>query len=95
MSAGKELSMQKACSFLIGASLVIWAGSALASCDEPYGVCMAECATTNSPERCMQRCRESLDRCSKTGIFQMPLAYKWKQPLGEAARAQALRPHMK
>lgn len=63
--------------------------SALAACDEPYGICMSECATSNSAERCMQRCRQSLDRCSKSGVFQMPLAYKWREPSSFSAHAES------
>ena len=61
---------------------------ARAACDEPYGICMSECATAGAPERCMQRCRQSFERCTKTGVFQMPLAYKWREPSSFSAHAE-------
>jgi len=44
-------------------------------CEDGYGVCMAGCATERSPERCMQRCQEAERRCSRSGVFRMPVGF--------------------
>jgi hypothetical protein len=33
------------------------------ACDNSYGVCMANCATDRSAERCMQRCMGERHQC--------------------------------
>lgn len=40
-------------------------------CGDVYGLCTAGCANDHSPERCMQRCQSSRNRCSLSGSFAM------------------------
>src|SRR5436309_217089 len=44
-------------------------------CDDGYALCMPACATRDVPERCMQRCQEAAARCSKSGVFRMPVGF--------------------
>ena len=70
--------MRHFCSaFFVIAFGIIPPAQAFAACDEPYGLCMSQCATSSQPERCMQRCQQSLNRCSKSGVFQMPLGFQY------------------
>ena len=80
--------------FLILSLCLVWPASAFASCDEPYGQCMSQCATSNTPERCMQRCQQSLQRCSKSGVFQMSIGFRVSSPPRLDARAQAVYPDL-
>jgi hypothetical protein len=48
---------------------------ALPQCDDGYALCMPACATTDAPERCMQRCHEAATRCAKSGVFRMPVGF--------------------
>jgi hypothetical protein len=50
---------------------------------------VSQCVTTNSPERCMQRCQQSLQRCSRSGVLQMPIGFRLHSPPEFEARAQA------
>ena len=42
-------------------------------CDGAYSLCMSGCATDRSAERCMQRCQQAGERCSKSGVFKTPI----------------------
>jgi hypothetical protein len=63
--------------------------AAFASCDQSYGTCVSSCATSNTPERCVQRCQQSLDRCSKSGVFQMPIGFNVRAEPEFDARVEA------
>ena len=80
---GYSIFLGIAVSFLITAEV-------FAACDEPYGLCMSQCVTSSAPERCMQRCQHSLDRCSKSGVFQMPVGFKYLDAPWFAAQAKLL-----
>jgi len=59
-------------------------------CDDGYRLCMAGCATERIPERCMQRCQQASERCSKSGVFRMPAGFILnKARIEEVSRAQA------
>jgi hypothetical protein len=66
--------------------------AAFASCDQSYGMCVSSCATSNTPERCVQRCQQSLDRCSKSGVFQMPISFNVRAEPELNVRTEATRP---
>src|SRR3954468_20515420 len=44
-------------------------------CDDGYALCMPACATKETPERCMQRCKEAATRCETSGGFRMPIGF--------------------
>ena len=83
---------RKICLPLLVACIVGFPISAIAACDEPYGMCVSQCATSNTPERCIQRCQHSMTRCSKSGVFQMPIGFKVYASPESEARAQARHP---
>src|SRR5215213_5096348 len=60
---------------LISASAHFGGANAQAQCDDGYTLCMSGCATDRAAERCMQRCREAERRCSKSGVFRMPVGF--------------------
>ena len=69
--------------------LTVEPARAAPECDDGYGMCMAACAVDRSPERCMQRCQEAAMRCSKSGVFRMPVGFLLnKARLEDMARAQ-------
>ena len=62
-------------------------------CDDGYSVCMSGCATDRSPERCMQRCQDAERRCSRSGVFRMPVGFLLnKGRLEEVSRAEGQLP---
>ena len=80
--------------FLTLSLFLLWPAAALAACDEPYGMCVSQCATSNTPERCMQRCQQSLQRCTRSGVFQMPIGFRVHPAPRLDARAQAPGPDL-
>ena len=58
-------------------------------CDDGYALCMTNCATDGAPERCMQRCQEAERRCSKSGVFRMPIGFLFnKARIQDFSRAE-------
>src|SRR6188474_3864393 len=43
------------------------------ACDDASRLCISSCANELSPERCMQLCQDSRDRCARSGVFKMPI----------------------
>ena len=80
-----------ALAFLIGclAAFFSVSANAQAECDDGYTICMSGCATDRSPERCMQRCQQAAERCSKSGVFKMPIGFLLnKARLQDLSRAE-------
>jgi len=71
--------MQKMIVLLIAvlclATFFLREAGAQAQCDDGYTLCMTNCATDRAPERCMQLCQEAANRCSKSGVFRMPMGF--------------------
>jgi hypothetical protein len=63
--------------FALAALIIFFIGESPAQpqCEDGYSLCMANCATDRSPERCMQRCQEAERRCEKSGVFRMPIGF--------------------
>src|SRR5215213_7167762 len=61
----------------VGLLAVFFSGKsrAQAQCDDGYALCMSGCVTDRAAERCMQRCQEAERRCTKSGVFRMPIGF--------------------
>jgi hypothetical protein len=74
-----EAHMIKLCLFLTSllclSLLFVEPSPAHPACEDGYSLCVPGCATKESPERCMQRCQQAMERCEKSGVFHMPIGF--------------------
>jgi hypothetical protein len=69
---------------------------AYSQCDEGYALCMPACATKETAERCMQRCKEAATRCETSGVFRMPVGFLLnRRSVEEFSRAEGELPQAK